>query len=128
MNDHEYNIPDWLEFANDGKDTATADGCLIHLIKERYTVEPLKGGYFVLGQSADDIAVKFAVLSNAGGYIKDGVTIEEGLCVFHGEGYAGNLREVRHTYWGENGYIYYVDGALITAAFARLSQLFGGMI
>lgn len=48
-------------------------------------------------------------------------------CVFHGYGYAGGLRELRHTYWGEAdraGYIYYVNARLIADAFAILRRWF----
>lgn len=47
--------------------------------------------------------------------------------VFHGEGFAGGLRELRHTYWGDpdaGGYVFYPDGELIAEAFAQLSEWF----
>lgn len=47
--------------------------------------------------------------------------------VFHGEGFGGPLRELRHTYWGEadnSGYIFYPNGKLISAAFKILSRWF----
>lgn len=100
------------------------------LVKQKYKVEPLPGGFFVLDDRTDWIC--FAVLADVGGYsAEDGSIITEGSCIFYGEGPSGNLRECRHTYWGEednHGYIFYLDGRLITAAFRRLSEFFDEMV
>lgn len=39
------------------------------------------------------------------------------LCntVMYGFGYTGSSRELRHTYWGEDGYIFYPEAEKITA-------------
>ena len=118
----------WLMFANDPEKCATTDAYLMHLVEQRYTVEPLPRGFFVL-KNKDDLWIEFAVLEDVGGYIaEDHSTITEGRCVFHGGGPSGNLRECRHTYWGkEDGYIHYPHGPLITAAFKRLSEFFDDM-
>jgi hypothetical protein len=50
------------------------------------------------------------------------------VCVFHGEGPSDCLRECRHTYWGESGYIFYPNGELIAAAFKALSEFFDQMV
>lgn len=48
-------------------------------------------------------------------------------CIFHGEGPVGNLRECRHTYWGENGYVFYPNGKRIAAAFKALAEFYDDM-
>jgi hypothetical protein len=46
-------------------------------------------------------------------------------CVFHGEGPAnGSLRECRHTWWGEEGYIFYPKRVLIVKALEALSEFY----
>jgi len=42
----------------------------------------------------------------------------------HGGGGFRGLRELRHTHWGENGYLFYAPGALIADAFAKLERWF----
>lgn len=42
----------------------------------------------------------------------------------HGSGHASGLREARHTYFGENGYVYYVNPAVLTWAFGQLRRWF----
>lgn len=120
----------WLMFAE------TPESCvgggttyLLSLIREKYKVTKIIGGFFVLNDS--DLWHKFAVLSYVGGFIVDGgVELTEGACVFNGEGPSGNLRECRHTFWGQedDGYIFYPDGRLITAAFACLSEFYDNMV
>ena len=68
----------------------------------------------------DDLWVKFAVCSLA--FTQD--NIDYLSLVFQGEGPSDNLRELRHTYWGEDGYIFYVNGIEITEAFAHLAEYF----
>jgi hypothetical protein len=45
-------------------------------------------------------------------------------CLFFGSGPTGGLRECRHTYWGEDGYIFYPDGVVIAAALKELSEFY----
>lgn len=44
--------------------------------------------------------------------------------VFHGYGYSGALRELRHSYWGEDGYIFYPQASVITSALTMLKEWF----
>lgn len=44
--------------------------------------------------------------------------------VMHGYGYGEGLRELRHTYWGEDGYIFYPSRKLITEALEALREWF----
>ena len=39
----------------------------------------------------------------------DGANIEVEV-IMGGEGPGGSLRECRHTYWGEEGYVHYLNG------------------
>ena len=56
---------------------------------------------------------------------------EKATCLFYGDGPGGaegdSLRECRHTYWGEGGYIFYPDGTLIVAALKALSEFYDDM-
>jgi hypothetical protein len=56
----------------------------------------------------------------------DGTDVVYGR-VFHGNGYSGTLRELRHSFWGEadnDGYIFYPSASLIGAAFKELERWF----
>lgn len=44
--------------------------------------------------------------------------------VFHGMGPSGALREMRHTYWGDEGYLFYAPGKTIAEAFQVLGKYF----
>lgn len=44
--------------------------------------------------------------------------------VFHGYGFSGPLRELRHTWWGEDGYLPSPPGEVITRALAALGEWF----
>ena len=44
--------------------------------------------------------------------------------VMHGEGPSGPLREFRHSYWGEDGYIFYAPRKLIVGALDALKEWF----
>lgn len=44
--------------------------------------------------------------------------------IFHGEGPAGNLRECRHIWWGENGYTFMLNFKVVEQAFTILKNWF----
>lgn len=91
--------------------------------RSRYEVRDLPGkGYLVLNWDAERFWLKFAVLSflSSSG---DDTEVEMDL-QFHGEGPTGNLRECRHTYWGDGGYIFYPSGKVISAGLEALSEFF----
>lgn len=46
--------------------------------------------------------------------------------IFSGQGISGVLRELRHTDWGDGGYINYPSGPLIAEAFRHLARWFDG--
>ena len=75
----------------------------------------------------DEFHVSFAVFRLAcGPATKNGVVVDGAKMelVFTGSGPSGNLRELRHTTWGDGGYIFYPPGKLIAAAFAALEEWF----
>lgn len=82
------------------------------------------GGLLVVDES--ESWVSFAVFefhsgpSTRDGQIVDGVKLS---AVFNGCGPSG-LRELRHTYWGENGYVPSPRRALISKAFDLLAEWF----
>ena len=78
-----------------------------------------------------ELWLEFAVLSWCCGEGLDNegriVSAEQYEHMFHGDGPSGNLRELRHTFWGDptnSGYIFYPSGKLIEAAFAELREWF----
>lgn len=89
-----------------------------------FKVVPLRGsGWLIVDDKA--MWIKFAVMEFERSETDDSnVQLD---CIFHGEGPVGNLRECRHTYWGENGYLFYPDGRIIADAFKSLSQYFDEM-
>lgn len=71
--------------------------------------------------------VSFVVFdSHSGPSTRNGeiVSGEKMQLVFSGTGASGSLRELRHTNWGEGGYLFYVNGDTITNAFAALKEWF----
>lgn len=82
----------------------------------------------------EELFVSFVVLQFDKGpvYMPDGKTICDQLVdetlmsvVFYGEGPSGALRELRHTYWGdEHGYIFYVHADIVIAALNALREWF----
>lgn len=97
--------------------------------REKFEVRELikDHAWLVLKRVSDEESVflDFAVLEFATQVVGN----EEVECqvVFHGHGLSGALRECRHTWWGEEGYLYYVNGPTITAAFRALSEFFDEM-
>ena len=68
----------------------------------------------------------FAVFAFAmGESVRNGVVVDgpKMAFVFSGEGPA-SLRELRHTEWGEDGYLHYPSAKLIIAAFEALKDWF----
>ena len=83
-----------------------------------------KEGLLAVSISRDGLKVDFAVLEFYSTDDDGGVLYER---VFEGEGYAGSLRELRHTWWGEAdnaGYIFYPSMRLIADALKHLGKWF----
>ena len=121
---------DWIKHFPDLWDESDEKEFLYSLddAKERYeVVELTKNGYLVLKWDADKFWLHFAVLDF---HHSDGDDKNVALCVqFYGEGPVGNLKECRHTHWGENGkgYLFYPNGELISEALKYLSQFYDEM-
>ena len=82
-------------------------------------------GYLALLPDSDDESFKltFGVFTFNNSDGKDEyVTVQ-----FHGYGFTLVLRECRHTYWGEAGYLFYPDGKVISLAFKELAKYFDDM-
>ena len=54
---------------------------------------------------------------------QEGTTIYYDV-LFHGEGTADPLKECRHTYVGDNGYVFYMPLDVMAAAIAELQKVF----
>lgn len=79
----------------------------------------------LLAVHVEDTCVSFVVFYFMTSDI-DGGNAEYGR-VFHGYGFSGALRELRHSYWGEpenQGYIFYPSARLIAEAFEALNEWF----
>lgn len=113
---------DWLEAETE---KSSCDDVLYSLdkVKVAHEVEKLSCQHdsFLVLNKKDEHWMKFAVLSfyqsNTDG---SQMTLIE---VFHGEGPTG-LRECRHTYWGDSGYIFYPHKSVIISALEKLSQYY----
>ena len=103
---------------------------LLDDLRSQFDVRDLPhGGQLVLKRKDGSNWLEFAVMMFARSNTDGSNTLVS--CVFHGDGpggKGGSLRECRHTYWGEDGYIFYPDGALISSAFAMLSEFFDDMV
>jgi hypothetical protein len=96
----------------------------IHAVADR--VIDLGAGA-VMAMAIDSEIVDFAVFGfSYGPTIQDGVSVGgvKLYLVLHGDGPAGELRELRHTYWGDEGYLFYPDVRVIVAAMAALKEWF----
>jgi len=115
---------DWLgepEFDDNGDPMYPLDA-----IRQKFEVRRLAGdGYLALNRTSA-FWLKFAVLTFAEREL-DG-SDEKVFTIFHGEGALGDLRECRHTWWGDGGYLFYPDGAVITSAFRELAWFFDDMV
>ncbi len=98
-----------------------------HICDVATEVIALDGGLLAVRQ--EDIHVSFVVFRRECGesYVTDQYeprTPAYYSVLFHGDGPSGSLRELRHTTWGESGYIYYPNGLLISDAFKHLARWF----
>ncbi len=95
--------------------------------REKYEVRDLGADvYLVLNWDEEKIWLKFALFTFHSSEMNDENTL---LSVqFFGEGPANILRECRHTYWGDDGYLFYPNGSAIAAGFKALSEFFDGLV
>lgn len=81
----------------------------------------------VLAVRIEDIHVSFAVFQlHCGPATRNGVVVDGAKMslVFAGNGPSGALRELRHTNWGERGYLFDPPAKVIAAAFKALAEWF----
>lgn len=122
------NIPDWLRpYGKELDHGCPFIGYALDELRKKFDVRELPGGWLVLKHdSTFGNWMQFTVLQFATSN-SDGSN-EFGSIVFYGDGPGGkpdeSLRECRHTYWGEDGYIFYPNGKLISSAFAALSEFY----
>jgi hypothetical protein len=104
------------------------DSCTMYDLEKlqlAYEMIPLNDSSWMLWDKDKDpgsIKVKFALFRRCSSDM-DGKNITLTLCM-HGYGFLGGLNECRHTYWGEDGYIFYPNAKDIKAALDFLSQHF----
>ncbi len=110
---------EWLENVQEENDVVYP----LDRIDVRYERRELTPSvWLILNWDANKLWLKFAVLEF---YCSEGDGKNTMLsCVFHGEGPVGNLRECRHTYWGNDGYLFYPNGKAITSGIQALSEFF----
>lgn len=84
------------------------------------------GGLLAVLTLESGIQVEFAVFdwsSSEGPDLTD-IDSTQYTLLFYGEGPSDGLRECRHTYWGQEGYIFYPDAELISDALEKLKKWF----
>ena len=84
-----------------------------------YEVVKLRGGYLIV--DVGEIIIQFCLLEHiCEGDDDDDLGLE---IVFYGSGVGGSLMECRHTFWGEGGYVFYINLRLVKDAMTHLMQL-----
>lgn len=91
------------------------------------TIELPNNGFLAV-KIHDGLHVEFVVFEYNSATLKE-IQADDGQfeIIMHGIGPSGNLRECRHTYWGDsgrNGYLNYPDRKLICGAFEVLARWF----
>lgn len=91
-------------------------------------IELCDSALLVVREEREDYSfTSFAVMQlDAGPSTRDGVECDpaEYSHLFSGEGPASNLRELRHTYWGDEGYLFDPPATVIADAFKHLKRWF----
>lgn len=88
---------------------------------QRFQSSPSATAHVLLVNDRRDYDVRWALLTwRSGGA---GVPLSYEVLA-RGNGTGGSLREARHTYFGEDGYVFYVDAAALAWAFELLGRWF----
>lgn len=87
------------------------------------TFEHPSGGRLIVHGAVEDVHIEWALLDCVSSQHSDG-SPDQYEVAMHGSGVGSSLREARHTYFGEKGYIYYVNPALLAWAFGCLREWF----
>lgn len=114
-------IPDYLK----GKETKmhNSTGYSLEYLKNNFEIREIaEHVYMLLKWDAEKIWLDFAFFDFLiSDFDYKNMFVE---CVFHGCGPTGALRECRHTYWGEEGYIFYPKKRVIKAALKALEEFY----
>tara|TARA_R100001086_G_C11840641_1_gene259010 strand:- start:1467 stop:1793 length:327 start_codon:yes stop_codon:yes gene_type:complete len=102
--------PDWITSAV----LPGEDALDIETLRVNFEIHALDGGILVINNR--DCIIDYAVVE----YGND----VEGTMVWHGTGVGANLRECRHSYFGEDGYVFYMNGDLFISAINKLKDYF----
>ena len=90
---------------------------------QRGEVVDIDGSFAKLVVFVDDVdSVRFALFEWSCSNADD--TNRQFHMIFHGVGVGGGLRECRHTYWGEAGYVYLMPLDVVAKAMAALRKWF----
>lgn len=85
-------------------------------------------GLLAIRASDNGTTIDFAMFELTASDLEESVDTNRYQVIFHGRGYAGNLRECRHVFFGgrddDSGYVYYVRPNLIAEAFKVLEEWF----
>lgn len=122
-------VIDWLDSVENRINADDQPLYPLDLAKAKYDVRELipdTGWLVIFHDTSGGSWLRFAVLRFAVSEV-GGRDIQTAI-VFHGEGPSGSLRECRHTYWGEDGYLFYPDGPVIVAALKALSEFYDDLI
>jgi len=89
---------------------------------QRGEVVDIDGSFAKLVVHVDGDCVRFALFEWSCSNADD--TNRQFSMVFHGVGVGGGLRECRHTYWGEGGYVHMMPLDVVAKAMAALRKWF----
>ena len=117
-------LKSYVDFEENGSNCKTFS---LERLEKDFEVRQISGnGYLVLKWDSEKFWLEFAVFEFDSSDI-DNKNVALSL-IFHGKGAAGYLRECRNTFWGEDGYLYYPNGKIISASFVALSEFFDDMV
>lgn len=85
---------------------------------------PDRDTMLVIREEGDSIYIEYALFDYSTGDCSDG-TPALMKCIFHGYGFGGGLREMRHTYFGqEAGYVFYLPTQALIDSLKILQEYF----
>lgn len=113
---------DWIKHGE--KDHLNEMNYSLDKLKEEFDVRELcEDGWLILNMDENKLWLKFVVMQ----YSDCDGTNTFVKTVFHGYGPSDNLRECRHTWWGdsnEEGYIFYPKADIIIASLNALKEFY----
>lgn len=116
---------DWL-VGHEGLINALDKDYSLDYAKQNYEVIELVEDQSWLVLNKTEYWMKYAVLQFA--HSNSDRTELMTSIVFHGEGTINGLNECRHTWFGDEGYVFYLPGKTVIRALQELSKYFDDMI